>query len=297
MKFKKLIDLQIFAGGHELRERYSALVDKKFRKSLKTAYCFNGRYEGSPKAGAVNLVVRDTEVATGDYDKKTGGELGTSSTTYLKILVDKDKYVNELIDGYEAAAVPDGIVADRLDSAGYSMALALDSDGVTCLETEGTALENTTALTKSTVYDSFVDTRTKLSDTGVPEEGRFALVTPHTYGLILKSPEFIKASALGDAVVQTGALGKIAGFLIYETNNLSSTTEYVAGHRDWCHRVEEWSVPVAINDLKDGKHIGASAVQGRKVYAHKVSKKEAVLVKKNAATQNTSDQGGAEGNA
>ncbi len=281
LNVKGLMDLQLFAG-HELRERYSSLVDKKFRKSLKTAYCFNGRYEGSPKAGAVNLVVRDTEVATGDYDKKTGGELGTSSTTYKKILIDKDKYVNELIDGYEAAAVPDGIVADRLDSAGYSMALALDSDGVTCLETEGTALEDTAALTKSTVYESFVDARTKLSDTGVPEEGRFALVAPHTYGLILKSPEFIKASALGDAVVQTGALGKIAGFLIFETNNLSATTEYVAGHRDWCHRVEEWSVPVAIKDLADGKHIGASAVQGRKVYGHKVSKKEAVLVKKKA---------------
>lgn len=278
MKF--MLRLQLFA--HDLRERYSNLVDKKFRKSLKTSYCFNGRYEGSPKAGAVNLIVRDTEVATGDYDKATGGELGTSSTTYMKILIDKDKYVNELIDGYEAAAVPDGIVADRLDSAGYSMALALDSDGVTTLETEGTALEDTAALTKTTVYDSFVDARTALSDTGVPEDGRFALVSPKTYGLILKSPEFIKASALGDSVVQTGALGKIAGFLIFETNNLSGTTEYIAGHRDWCHRVEEWSVPVAVNDLKDGKHIGASAVQGRKVYAHKVSKAKAVLVKKTA---------------
>ena len=275
-----MLRLQLFA--HDLRERYSNLVDNKFRKSLKTSYCFNGRYEGSPKAGAVNLIVRDTEVATGDYDKAKGGELGTSSTTYMKILINKDKYVNELIDGYEAAAVPDGIVADRLDSAGYSMALALDSDGVTTLETEGTALEDTAALTKTTVYDSFVDARTALSDTGVPEDGRFALVSPKTYGLILKSPEFIKASALGDSVVQTGALGKIAGFLIFETNNLSATTEYIAGHRDWCHRVEEWSVPVAVNDLKDGKHIGASAVQGRKVYAHKVSKAKAVLVKKTA---------------
>ena len=278
---KRMVNLQLFAD-HTLRERYSALVDKKFRKSLKTAYCFNGRYEGSPKAGAVNLVVRDTEVATGDYDKKAGGTLGTSATTYLKILVDKDKYVNELIDGYEAAAVPDGIVAERLDSAGYSMALALDTDGVACLETEGTALDDVTPMTKANVYESFVDARTRLSNTGVPEEGRFALVTPHVYGLILKSPEFVNASSLGAEVIQTGALGKIAGFLIYETNNLSSTTEYVAGHRDWCHRVEEWSVPVAINDLKDGKHIGASAVQGRKVYGHKVSKAAAVLVKKNA---------------
>lgn len=269
-------------AGHEMRERYSALADKKMRKTLKTAYCFNGRYEGSPKAGAVNLVVRDTEVKVGDYDKAAGGELATGSTTYLKILIDKDKYVNELIDGYEASAVPDNLVAERLDSAGYSMALTLDSDGVAVLEAEGTAIEDTAALTKDNVYDKFVDTRTALSDVGVPEDGRYALVSPTTYGLVLKSPEFIAASALGDAVKQTGALGKIAGFLIFETNNLGANTEFIAGHRDWCHRVEEWSVPIAINDLNDGKHIGASAVQGRKAYGHKVSKPTAVRVKKKA---------------
>lgn len=279
-------DLQLFAG-HTQQERYSHLVDLKMRKSLKTSYCFNGRYEGSPKAGAVNIPVRDTEVATGDYDKAKGGALGTGSTTYVKILIDKDKYVNELIDGYDAAAVPDGIVAERLDSAGYSMALTLDKDGVNTLETEGTTMTNYTPLTKTTVYESFVDTRKILSDNGVPEEGRFALVTPATYSLILKSPEFISASNLGDTVKETGTLGKIAGFLIYETNNLGETTEYIAGHRDWCHRVEEWSVPIAINDLKDGTHIGASAVQGRKAYGHKVSKAAAVQVKKNKAPEST----------
>ena len=116
--------------AHTLQERYSKLVDAKMRKTLRTAYCFNGRYEGSPKAGAVNIPVRDTEVDTKDYDRANGADLGTGSTSYIKILVNKDKAVNELIDGYEAAAVPDGIVAERLDSAGYSLALTLDTDGV-----------------------------------------------------------------------------------------------------------------------------------------------------------------------
>ena len=41
--------------------------------------------------------------------------------------------------------------------------------------------------------------------------------------------------------------------------------------------------PVAVNDLKgSGTFIGACAVQGRKVYAHKVTKAETILVKKNA---------------
>ena len=54
----------------------------------------------------------------------------------------------------------------------------------------------------------------------------------------------------------------------------------MAGHPNWFTRIEEWSEPVAVNDLKgSGTYIGACAVQGRKIYAHKVTKAQTVLVK------------------
>ena len=127
--------------------------------------------------------------------------------------------------------------------------------------------------------------RTAMSEANIPAERRFALVTPAVFALVLKSPEFISASALGDTVKQSGAQGKIAGFAIYETNLLAKDNEIVAGHPDWCTRVEEWKVDVTVNDLtQSGKFIGASAVQGRKVYAHKVTKAVAVQIKSKAAT-------------
>ena len=48
--------------------------------------------------------------------------------------------------------------------------------------------------------------------------------------LILKSPEFIAASSLGDAVKQTGAIGKIAGFLVIEWNDNTANLQMLAGH-------------------------------------------------------------------
>ena len=50
--------------SHTLQERYSSLVDVKLRASLvkKNGIIFNNRYEGNPKAGAVKVPVRDTEV-------------------------------------------------------------------------------------------------------------------------------------------------------------------------------------------------------------------------------------------
>lgn len=74
----------------------------------------------------------------GDYDKSAGGSLSDGTTTYQTMNIDKDKYVNELIDGFDAASVPDNLVADRLDSAGYAMGVSFDTDLITLLTTKGT---------------------------------------------------------------------------------------------------------------------------------------------------------------
>lgn len=271
--------------AHTLQERYSQLIDLKLRAVLvkKDGVIFNNRYEGDPKAGKVKVPVRDTEVKIGDYSKTDGATATHGDTTYLDVIIDKDKAVNEIIDGYDAAAVPDNLVADRLDSAAYSLALQIEKDATAVLESKATQYSDTTALTKDTIYESIVGVRTSMSKANVPNDNRrFLLVTPDVYALVLTSPEFIKASDLGDAVVQTGAVGRIAGFNVYEDNTLTeATTEFIAGHPDWCTRVNEWQVPVHLQDISgSGKYIGASAVQGRRIYAHAVTKKATLFIKK-----------------
>ncbi len=272
--------------AHEAQERYSKLVDAKLRDVLvkKDGVIFNNRYEGNPKAGSVKIPVRDTEAAVAVYNKKTGTALTEGTTAYITAVIDKDYAVNEVIDGFDSASVPDNLAADRLDSAGYSLALQIELDATAELESRATAFGDTAALEKTTVYESLVDARTKLSEIKVPNDGkRWALVSPSVFALILKSPEFISASNLGDEVKQNGALGKIAGFLIFEDNTLSDTTEYIVGHPNWCTRVREWAVEPHVQDLNgSGTHIGASAIQGRKIYTHKVTKPATVLIKKKA---------------
>lgn len=106
---------------------------------------------------------------------------------------------------------------------------------------------------------------------------------------------FIKQGDLSQELVQTGAVGKIAGFAVYESNNMDfenanrvaskkTTTDFICGHPNWCHRVMEWQVPVHLQDLNgSGKYIGASAVQGRKVYGIKVSKPQTLFIKRTEA--------------
>lgn len=265
--------------AHIARERYSELVLAKVRKELKLkdGVVFNNDYEGSPSAGSVKIPVRDTEVTVSDYDKANGITATHGSTGYETMVIDKDKAVNEVIDGYDAQSVPGSLVADRLDSAGYSLAGQLDTDGATTL-LAGSTVVNESVLDKTNIYDKIVDIRTAMSKANIPDDGkRYLLVTPDTMALILKAPEFIKASDLGDSVVQTGAIGKVAGFLVIEWNDSTANLAMVAGHPRFATRAMEFSVPIKLQDLSgSGKYIGASAVQGRDVYAHKVLRSLAI---------------------
>ena len=276
MKFWTVF-LQLFA--HEHQERWSRLVLAKLRNELvlKDGVVFNNDYEGSPAAGNVKIPVRDEEVVVSDYDKANGIQGTNGSTSYENMPITKDKAVNEIIDGYDAEAVPDNLVADRLDSAAYSMAKQIDTDGGTTLLAAAT-VDNETALTKDNIYEKIVDLRTRMNKANIPNDGkRYLLALPDAMALILKSPEFIAASSLGDEVKQTGAVGKIAGFLVIEWNDTTANLQLLAGHPRFATRAMEFAVDIHLQDLNgSGKYIGASAVQGRKVYDHKVLRSVAI---------------------
>lgn len=276
MKFKTIL-LQLFA--HEHQERWSKMVLAKLRQELvlKDGVVFNNDYEGSPAAGVVKIPVRDEEVEVSDYDKANGIQGTHGSTAYENMPITKDKAVNEIIDGYDAAAVPDNLVADRLDSAAYSMAKQIDTDGGTTLLAAAT-VDNEAQLTKNNIYSVIVDIRTRMNKANIPNDGkRYLLALPDAMALILKSPEFIAASSLGDEVKQTGAIGKIAGFLVIEWNDTTANLQLLAGHPRFATRAMDFAVDIHLQDLAgSGKYIGASAVQGRKVYDHKVLRSVAI---------------------
>lgn len=260
--------------AHAQQDRYASLVMAKLRQELvlKDGIVFNTSFEGDPKAGMVKVPKRSTEATAGDYNKASGGSATVGTTEYVNITINKDKYVNEIIDGYDAAAVPDDLIADRLDSAGYSLAKVVDYDGSQELLTNGKKL-GLTSLEASTIYDKVVDIRTAMSKDNVPNDGRrYLLVTPDAYALMLKdTTNFIRQGDLSQRIKETGAIGQYAGFNLYEWNDDTSGLIGIAGHPDFAARVAEFIVAPKVVDL-DGSaaYIGASAVKGRMAYGHKV---------------------------
>ena len=264
--------------AQETQERYSELVLAKLRSELvlKDGVVFNNDFDGDPVAGAVKIPTRDDEVAAGDYDRAAGLAPTTGNTAYTTLTINRDKAVNEIIDGYEAAAVPDTLVAERLDSAGYSLGRAMDTDGASELLGAGTVV-NEPLIDKDTVYSVLVEQRTRMSRDNIPAQGRYALCTPEVIAAVVRSPEFTQAGNLGDEVRQSGAIGRIAGFSVIEFNDDTANLAMICGHPRFATRVNAWQAPVRLQSLDgSGKFIGASAVQGRMVYAHKVLRQKGV---------------------
>ena len=192
--------------AHTNQERWATLVDAKLRSQLVTRdnLIFNNRYEGDPKAGKVKIPVRDTEVAVKTYNKSKGVDASDGSTAYIDLSIDHDEAVNELIDGFDAASVPDGIVAERLDSAGYSLALSIDKASINALEgaSGATVSATKTAATETTAYKLALEAKRVLSRKGVPADGRFLIASPEYLEVLMLDEHYIKQGDLSQTLVQ-----------------------------------------------------------------------------------------------
>jgi len=269
-------------GTHYRTERYVDQIVPLYKKELNIRADFMKDYEGSPVAGAVQVPVRDTNPAIGNYDVSTGGALSQSATTYLNIAVDTDIFVNELCDGYEAAAVSDDMKAQRLEAGAYALGLNLELKAITELETYGTKENSTTALTNENVYKAIKDSVVAIKKQGIDVKFIKVKVNADVEALLMEDTKFSNsAGSLGAELLRSGVIGKIAGAEVKPSYNMSATTEYMVYATPWCQAGEEFRVGLGFKDLTN-EFIGSSALQGRVVPFQKLTKTTACRVKETA---------------
>lgn len=255
------------------------------RPSLKIRNTFSRDYIGNPTAGAVNVPVRETDVTMRDYDIKDGLSLEQSATTYLNIPITKNKGLNELIDGYEAAAVPDNLMAQRLESAAYSSAKTLEDDAISALLDNCT--ESTQAnCTKDNVYENIVLDIAEIAKLGVDKNKMYVAISYDTESMLLTDEKYSNtASQIGAELAREGVVNKINGVKVITQDlgqdDSGNDVEYIVYATEWCQAIDEWKVNPVVVDLTTGSsdYIGASALKGRFVYEDVVTDENAVIVK------------------
>lgn len=268
-------------GTHERQERYADAIVKLMRPALKIRNTFGRDYEGSPKAGAVKVPVRALDPEVRDYDVKNGIAPSQSATTYLTIPVDNNKGINELIDGYEAVAVPDNLIAQRLEAGAYATSKALEESAISALK-GGTASEQDDC-TEANVYSNILKDIAILAKKGVDKNRMYVAIAYETETLLLTDEKFSNtASQIGAELAREGVVGRINGVNVI-TEDLGEGVEYIVYGTDYAQAVDEFTSLPHIVDLEgSANYVGASALKGRMVYASAVTNKEAVIVKTKA---------------
>lgn len=268
-------------GTHKRKETYANEVLTIARAQMNVYDDFSEDYEKDEVTGQINVPTRNGEVTVSDYDVLQGIELTQSATDYLPLPIDKDYGVNELIDGYEADSVPDNLKAQRIDSAAYSIGMKKEKMAIEALMT-GTVNTDKTPSTAKTIYNNIAKDISNMKKRNMDVKYMRVIVSADSELLLLTDEKFSNTSGtLGAELVREGVLGKINGVATKANYLLDETVEYIIYDKRFCQKYEVWKAEPAIEDIKDGKHIKASALQGRQVGGLTVTNKLAVQIKKN----------------
>ena len=271
-------------GTHKRKESYAKELLAIARSEMNVYEDFSTDYEQDEVTGQINVPTRNGEVAVTEYDIKNGIELNQSATDYIPLPVDKDYAVNELIDGYEADAVPDNLKAQRVESAGYSFGLKKEKLAINELVANGTTSADTTQLTDQNVYKKLATEIKNMKARNMKVNLMRCVVSADVELALLTDEKFANTSGtLGAELVREGVIGKINGVPVKPNYLLPENCEAIIYDKRFIQKYEVWKKEPSIEDLKDGKHVGSSALQGRQVGGLKVTNALGVQIKTSGA--------------
>ena len=267
-------------GTHKRRETYATEVLAMAKSKVNIYEDFSTDYEIDGATGAIKVPTRDAQVTISDYDILNGVELTQSATDYVDLPVDKNYAINELIDGYEAEAVPDNIRANRIEAAGYSLGLKKENMAISALVNGGTTSSDTTALTEQTAYKKIAKEVSNMKKRNMEVAEMRIVIDADTELLLLTDDKFANtAGQLGAELIREGVIGKINGVPVKTNYLLPEGVEFVIYDKRFIQKYEVWAVEPTIKDINDDKHIGASHLVGREVGGLKITNALGVQIK------------------
>ena len=166
---------------------------------------------------AIKTYTPNSDIASPDDLTTTKQQLEITEADYFNIQlddVDRVQAAGELMD----TAMRN--VAYKMNDRTDSFILGKIASGVASGNIIGTT-ESPIQVTKNNIYESIIEMRTKLDKANVPTSGRTIIIPPEIYALLLQDERFVKSDAVaGQNVLVNGLVGRVAGFDVFESNNV-----------------------------------------------------------------------------
>ena len=209
---------------------WSARLLNALDKSHVFANVVNRDYEGEIKKMGDTVHINTIGAVTiGTYTQNTDFSSGpeTLATTDQTLTIDQAKYFNFQVDDIDKAQAAGDIMDKAMTRAAYGLADASDKyiAGILAGAADASNLVSSSAvaLTASNVYENVVKMRTILDKANVPTAGRWLVIPPEMYALILLDDRFVKTGGeMAEGILRTGLVAQAAGFDIYLSNNCVS---------------------------------------------------------------------------
>ncbi len=269
---------------------WTAKILVALRKKAVAGSLVNREYEGEIKRMGDSVKITSiNDVTIGSYTAHNDITWEDIDDATRSLVIDQAKYFAfELDDIERAQAVNGGAVMNQaIDNATYQLRDTADAFLLAAMNTatQGTANDLGTVAIHTiakNLYDSFVDLAVTLDVDNVPEEGRFAVVSPALHGRLLKLDEFVTpGDQAGPSARTNGYIGSVAGLDLYKSNNLPPVTDVaatgglaIAGHSMATTFAEQI---VSVEGVRRENRF-ADGVKGLHVYGAKVTRPTALAV-------------------
>ena len=209
----------------------SDLIVQKAGELVEAVDAFVLGLYGDVAAG--NRVGTDYVTGTVTVTVTTGAVVGVG-TTFTAAMVGKGFKATGHTAWYRVKTFTDAtniVIEDDLDDTASAYTGGAIAGGTAYV------IEAATPVTvdKTTIYSYIVDLKSKLNKAKVPKKDRWLAVNSDISGLLDKSTEFTHATSSGDEVIRNGRIGRIASFMVYESEQIAGDSvnglHILAGHK------------------------------------------------------------------
>lgn len=204
-------------------EVWSAAILEALRAKLVFPSLCNRDYEGDIReAGDTVHITGYNDVTVHEYVRGkaiTVDDVTDKEAAVLKI--DKSDYFAFKVNDLDKTQAKADLTGKFTNSAAYNMMKNVENYISNLMDAAVSTPAKTVAVgTPADAYLAVVEAGRKLDVQNVPDEGRWLVVSPDFYALLLQDSRFIEGTEAGHNTLLNGVVGQVRGFTVVKSNNV-----------------------------------------------------------------------------
>lgn len=208
-------------------EVWSASILEALRAKLVFPSLCNRDYEGDIReAGDTVHITGYDDVTVKKYTRGTNITVdAVTDANKGTLTIDQSDYFAFKVNDLDKVQAKADLTGNFTNSAAYNMALNVEKYISGLMDKAATAPAKTISVTTpSDAYLAVVEARKQLDKQNVPTEGRWIVVSPDFYALLLQDSRFIEGTEAGHNTLLNGVVGSVSGFTVVESNNVPTVS-------------------------------------------------------------------------